>query len=72
MHFMIFEEFVADPLGELNSLFAFLGLSADGFEFREEKRTGQKRFGGRRRYSGHDGQKGGDASGGSSRKQTNF
>jgi hypothetical protein len=36
MHFMLFEQFIADTQGELLRLFDFLGISEDGFTFREE------------------------------------
>jgi len=39
MHFVLFEDFTADPRGELRRLFAFLGVDPDRYEHRDEVRN---------------------------------
>lgn len=39
MHFMIFENFIANPDEELKKLFNFLGISSEGFKFVNEPRN---------------------------------
>ena len=39
MYVMIFEDFIADPTSELERLFAFLGITSEGFTFVDEPRN---------------------------------